>query len=216
MKKYIYSLLGDYYHEHDLSLNALMEAVKPFGGEVELIDFELEQLSGVIAKKPSLIIINKGNYINPQDEIVDSWLIDELDIELESYVRQGGSLIAWHAALSSYPEDSRYINMLRGSFIHHPPENRPVRYFSNANLPFEDRKPFEFEVLDEHYFVKCDEKDTNVFLMSTSEDGESIAGWNHAYGEGCICCITPTHRKEGLTNREMLRLLYNAIKWCIE
>lgn len=72
-----------------------------------------------------------------------------------------------------------------------------------------------FEFRDEHYFVSVRSEETRIFLRSKSNDGESIAGWCHQFGQGRVCCITPAHSNEALRHEQMQRLLARSLAWCV-
>ncbi|HEX2925656.1 MAG TPA: ThuA domain-containing protein, partial [Ruminiclostridium sp.] len=120
---------------------------------------------------------------------------------------------ASHSGLSCYDEAGAYVEMLGGYFLHHPSENKSVRYIPRKNsngISLNDT----FEVLDEHYFVKLNIESGLVFMDAESVDGKCEAGWAREFGAGRVCCLTPTHRQEGLTNKVMLKTLGDCIKWC--
>jgi hypothetical protein len=94
--------------------------------------------------------------------------------------------------------------MLRGSFDYHPPGLQEVTYRQNGTT---------FTLLDEHYFVHCDAVNTEVYLWSTGESGNSIAGWKHSFGKGKVCCFTPAHTKQGMLNENISCLLAENINW---
>lgn len=214
MKK-IYALLGDYYHDHDLILSTLQSAIESVGVDIELHDIDTKDLSSALASRPDLVILNKENRINPTDPNVNLWMTPDLETQITDYVRCGGSWLAWHAGLASYPEEGPFGTMLKGMFKFHPRINKPVTYNFRGQEPIGLGKPMHFETIDEHYFVECDLENTQVFLESTSMDGKSLAGWAHHYGDGRVLCMTPTHRREGLTHPEMIRLLQNSISWLL-
>ncbi|MGG6309380.1 ThuA domain-containing protein [Paenibacillus macerans] len=215
MKKNIYALLGDYYHDHDLILNALQSAIEMLGGDIELHDIDTKDLSSALATRPDLVILNKENRLNPTDQHVKLWMTPDLETQIADYVRRGGSWLGWHAGLASYPEEGPFGTMLKGMFKFHPRVNKPVAYSSRDQEPLALGKPLQFEAIDEHYFVECDLENTQVFLESTSADGRSMAGWAHHFGDGRVLCITPTHRREGLTHPEVVRLLRDSISWLL-
>ena len=122
-----------------------------------------------------------------------------------------GALLALHSGLA-YQTDGIYRRMLRGWFLHHP-EQKTVRYrivTGAGHVRLTADADFAFK--DEHYFVHCEEAQTHVFLRSESEDGESIAGWTHAYGAGRVLCLTPAHTLEGLTDRAFVQLLADCLQ----
>ncbi|WP_235548826.1 ThuA domain-containing protein [Paenibacillus sp. Soil522] len=123
-------------------------------------------------------------------------------------MENGGGWLAWHSGLASYPVDSSYTRMLRGYFLSHPEQHKPVSYIAAGN-----GQQGTFEFVDEHYFVHCDEENTEVFLRSASTDGESIAGWRHRFAAGRVSCLTPAHREEGLLHSDFSGWLKREIEW---
>lgn len=214
MKK-IVTLLGDFYHSHDNMLSALEDSLKNALSEYEIIDIDTNQFLLNIGKKPDAVVIGKDNKINPQDQNIRYWMTEEMEKEIVEYVKKGGRLFVWHAGLASYPKNGLYCSMIKGYFEHHPSQNKPVRYYS-AKSKILKGKEFDFEIVDEHYFVYCDTQNTEVFLYSESEDGKSIAGWCHQFGDGKVLALTPAHREEGLKNQDMKMLLSEVLKILFE
>ncbi|MEN2983585.1 MAG: ThuA domain-containing protein [Dictyoglomaceae bacterium] len=201
----VLTLLGDYYHNHDDFLNTLKDILKPFS-EIEIIDSKPEDFLNNLLKKPSLVIIARENRINPEDKEIKTWMSRDIEEEIVRYVEDGGILFSWHSGLASYSPDGPYVKLIKGYFKYHPEKQNKVRYYSQDLFL---SKRIDFEIVDEHYFVECDEKNTEVFLRSESIDGKSIAGWTHNLGKGKVICLTPAHG-EGLKDenfRELLRLI---------
>lgn len=211
--KDIITLLGDFYHSHDLMLKILEDIIKETIRGYRIIDVDIKQFVSILETKPDIIVIGKENRINPQDQNIMHWMTKEIEAKLIECVEKGSKLLAWHSGLASYPIDSAYCKMLRGYFKYHPESNKIVRYYSVKHNVI--NKSFDFEILDEHYFVHCDVENTNVFLYSVSEDGESIAGWTHRFGNGKILALTPAHREEGLTNNDMRTLIGECIRYLL-
>jgi hypothetical protein len=208
------AVLGDYYHSYEWAKQSLESALN-FGNEDMQINYcSPEQLTEVLREQPDAVILFKENRINPIDKNIDTWMTEELSIEITSYVENGGSWLAWHSGLASYPIEDSYGKMLRGYFLHHPEKHQQVHYTAsegNAIVP----SSTSFEIVDEHYFVHCDKENTNVFLFSESIDGKAEAGWSHHYGKGKVCCLTPAHNKDGLLNIDFLNVLRNCVNWLL-
>ncbi|PFN97246.1 trehalose utilization [Bacillus sp. AFS076308] len=208
------AILGDYYHPAEWAKESLEEAIRAnFGGEdVQLVFGSYETLKDELLDQPDGVVLFKENRLNPTDEIVRDWMTEGLASEITRYVSNGGGWLAWHSGLASYPSESGYTKMLRGSFLYHPEKHQVVKYTTvekDSFLP----GPSYFEFSDEHYFVQCNEANTNVFLRSESIDGQAVAGWSHSFGEGRVCCLTPAHTKHGLMNQEFLNVLGSCINW---
>ncbi len=206
MKK-ILSILGDYYHNHDIFLETLEEVLKSFS-DMEIIDSNSEEFLNHIKEKPSLVIIAKENRLNPEDKDIKTWMDGNIEEEIVRYVEEGGILFSWHSGLASYFPNGPYIKLLRGYFKYHPEKQKEVRYYS-PNLFLDEE--IDFKIVDEQYFVECDEKNTKIFLISESIDGKSIAGWTHNFGRGKVICLTPAH-KEGLVDKNFRNFLQKLFK----
>ena len=212
--KTIYSFLGDFYHDHDIIYPAVQAAVSEMPN-TRLIDTQIRNLELALEKTPHAIIMDIENRVNPEAKVVDNWLTDELDEKITSYVRAGGGFVAMHAALASYEPSTKYTQMIKGYFLSHPQDNCPVKFTSNKNLPFENTTPFDYKIMDEHYFLKVDEENTTVFMHSQSEHGDNYGGWYHPYGAGKVMCIVPTHRKDGFEHPETIRLIRQSLQWVL-
>ncbi|MCL1995236.1 MAG: ThuA domain-containing protein [Defluviitaleaceae bacterium] len=212
--KTVYSFFGDFYHNHSFIYPAVKAAASQIS-DIQLIDTTVDKMEDALSRNPSAIIMGRENRINPQDEVVDTWLTPALDEKITSYVKNGGRFLAIHAALASYDPGTKYTQMLKGYFLSHPQDHCPVRFTSNETMPFKNTAPFDYEVVDEHYFLEVEEESTTVFMHSKSEHGGNYGGWYHSYGDGKVICIVPTHRKEGFEHPETVRLIYESLKWVL-
>jgi type 1 glutamine amidotransferase len=204
----IVALVGDYWHSSDDAKAGLEAAINNILNkeETELQYITYVEVSRALDEQPDLFINAKMNVLNPRDEQVVTWLTKELDQRIVNYVRAGGRVLAWHAGMAGYPQETLYTQMLRGAFDYHPPGLQEVTYIQNEKT---------FILQDEHYFVHCDAENTEVDLRSTGEAGDSIACWKHSYGKGKVCCFTPAHTKEGMLNENISSLLAQKINWLL-
>jgi type 1 glutamine amidotransferase len=154
-----------------------------------------EQLSQALDEKPDLFIIAKMDQLNPKEDPAHTWLTEELDQKLVNYAEEGGCILAWHAGMAGYPVESGYIKMLNGYFDYHPSGLQEVTYLLKEG---EKTGNDSFTIMDEQYFVVCDESNTEVDLWSTGVHRDSLAGWKHRFGKGKVCCYTPAHTREGM------------------
>jgi len=207
--KRIIAVVGDYYHPEENCREALRLALK--GENADLRFVATDRLADALEESPDVVVLFKEDRIAPHEDGHARWMTEPVATAVTRYVEQGGGWLAWHSGLASYDPAGTYIRMLRGHFLHHPQTHQTVRYMPEGSA-FGQTQAFEFP--DEHYFVKCDESHTEVFLRSSSIDGESIAGWRHRVGQGRVCCLTPAHLPAGLTNPDFLRVLGGALQWC--
>lgn len=209
MKK-ILALVGDYYHNHDNFLNTLESVAKEIFPDCTILDSNTETFEMFLQRIPDAIVIAKENRVNPQDEEVKYWMTEEIERKIKEYVENGGRLFVWHSGLASYPENGLFCSLVKGYFKFHPDKHKPVRYHSKG-LSIFGGEEVDFIIVDEHYFVYCDEENTNIYLYSESEDGKSIAGWWHSFGKGKVITLTPAHREDGLSDESFKNLLKTVL-----
>jgi len=216
MEKKVFAFLGDFYHQRAPMEKAVQKAISDLENASLVSQLATaENINLALDADPAMIILGAENRINPQDEVIEFWLTNELDDKLETYVASGGNLVVLHSALASYPADSKYRKMIKGEFISHPPEHVKVRYYTSAEEGIlSGDAGYDYEVIDEFYVVDVDTEETNVFLYSECEVyGEGLGGWYHDYGKGKVVCVVPTHNVEGFEHEETLRLYRDAIEW---
>lgn len=212
--KRITAVVGDYYHQEDNGRQALQAALQKWAGpaDVSLRYVEAGRLEEALAEAPDAVVLFKEDRVAPQEDDQARWMTEAVAASIARYVQDGGGWLAWHSGLASYDPDGAYVTMLHGHFLHHPHTHQIVRYTpEGSGFPGLDQA---FEFVDEHYFVACDTERTEVFLRSSSVDGNSIAGWRHEEGRGRVCCLTPAHRQEGLGNPDFLHVLGQTLRWC--
>lgn len=199
-KKTVLALVGDYYHKAEWAEAALRHATKGLE-DVELRCVEVEAFEAALRgdgqDKPDMVVLFREDRIDPQSEEPRRWMHEGLQRLASDYVEAGGSWLAWHSGLAGYDAEGPYVRMLRGYFLTHPADHQPVRYTPTTS------DAAAYELLDEHYFVFCDEANTHVFLRSSSVDGDSVAGWTHPYGRGYVACYTPAHNEAALASEEV-------------
>jgi type 1 glutamine amidotransferase len=212
--KRIVAVLGDSYHPFEpiqISLEKVMQT-KPAFEDVEVSYVGANELVEALRSLPDAVVLYKENRVHPQTPEEYHWMTEETSLAIARYVDEGGGWLAWHSGLASYPIDSTYTDLLKGYFISHPEQHDVVRYvLSGDGIDLADRR---FEILDEHFFVHCEETSTEVFLVSESREGKSIAGWRHPVGEGRVCCLTPAHHPEGLEDDRFTAVLAECLQWC--
>ncbi|CAM3153707.1 ThuA domain-containing protein [Paenibacillus lupini] len=215
------AVIGDYYHPETDIADGLEQSLASWlnSGKVSLTYTTVDRLAKALQDKPDAVILFKDDKINPADERPIHWLDADTEQAMLQYVYEGGGWLSWHSGLASYPEDGAYISMTRGYFKYHP-DQKLVRFTAAPSATADGSEHFaidpaiSFESKEEHYFVHCEEASTNVFMRTSSEDGESIGGWSHPYGKGRVCCLTPAHNLHTLILPEMKQLLEACVRWC--
>lgn len=186
--KTVVALVGDYWHAEEVVAEALEAAAGKVGG-IQLKRVDHTGLAAAMAEKPDAVVLFKGNFLGAPGEDRKEWMTPELEAAVVEYVQGGGSWLAWHTGMAGFNKEGQYIDMLRGTFIHHPDMTDVTYYEAGSGKEL-------VTLFDEHYFVECRESETEVYMTSTSKDGKSIAGWAHTFGAGKVCCLTPAHTRE--------------------
>lgn len=211
----LHAFLGDFYHPH-APIHEWIRKTTTAIGHIQLKSFEIQDFEHSLDQSPDILLIFKENRLNPEDIDDHYWLTPAIDEKLAHYVKNGGKLIAIHSALASYPTDSHYQALLKGKFISKPNKPALVKYASAQVQGRGYNAFFDYEVLDEHYFVHVETEETHVFLQSMSEHGTYEAGWHHEYGKGKVVCLTLGHTTEALNHPQSQSLLTYAINYCLE
>ncbi|KIL43052.1 ThuA domain-containing protein [Jeotgalibacillus campisalis] len=209
MAKQMLAVLGDFYHEEDRARSSLELAINQMKEPITITFATVLDLQNELSDKWDGVILFAENRLNPQDEQVETWMNEEAAEAIASFVKKGGSWLAWHSGLSSYDSVDTYTDMLKGSFDYHPKKHQVVRYSIDERSAYSSLE--SFSIVDEHYFVHCTAEPEEIFMHSSSVDGDSIAGWSHAYGAGKVVCLTPAHNEEGLTDPSFTRVLAAAL-----
>ena len=202
--KHVVALVGDYWHPQHMIREALEKAAESAGG-IRLAFAGHGEFPERLAGRPDAVVLFKQNPLNAPDEPLSPWMTPAIEEAVVRYVEGGGRWLAWHTGMAGYDKDGAYVDMLRGRFLHHPPmqEVAYIRTSDGAEV---------MTLFDEHYFVEVDEARTNVFLRSRSAEGESLAGWEHPFGRGRVCCLAPAHAREALLDPRFQALLAERLR----
>ncbi|MDR0898570.1 MAG: ThuA domain-containing protein [Oscillospiraceae bacterium] len=209
-QKKVLVLLDDYWHPRadiDPVLPTLLPADR-FAVQVTTDPNDLTALS----EAPDL-------FINFKDGIADTqiptpnWYDGALEALLPRWVQQEGmGFLGVHCGLANIPpEHAAFHQVLRGRFLHHPPQCE-VTFTPAQDHPItQGVRPFT--ITDEHYFVEVLADETQVLGRTSSVHGDNIALWAHQMGKGRVCGVTPGHSLAVLQHPEYVKLLQNAIDW---
>ena len=216
MNKKIIAILGDAGHDHDILLGKLNSVVQAKLQGCELQDIAPEKLAIALLACPDILVLSKMNSLPEKDADGHPlvWLSPDWESRLASYVAAGGCLVVWHSGLYGYPGDGKMIELMGGHFFHKPPALLNVTYSTVAGTPM-SLGVASFEVLDEHYQVACDPQVVDVFLKSSSAEGESPAGWSRIYGKGRVCYLAAPHPTNKVVP-EFDELMALCLQWCAE
>ena len=130
---------------------------------------------------------------------------------LDTFVRQGGGLLAVHAASASFKGASRYFDLLGGQFVEHGPvesfEVRPAEPQSDlfAGIP-------PFSVTDELYRHEYDPGNLIHFTTTVGDEREPVV-WTRSHGSGRVCYCSLGHTLDAMRRPEVWQILQRGLAW---
>ena len=132
--------------------------------------------------------------------------------QLDNFVKNGGGILAIHAATASFKETMPYFKILGGRFIGHG----AVEDFEVQRIRddiFGDVK--NFVVKDELYIHEL-EPDIEVHFTAKLVGKDIPVVWTYRYGSGKVCYAVPGHTTGSMRNKTYQRLLQRGLLWVIE
>jgi type 1 glutamine amidotransferase len=164
--------------------------------------------SSSVMKFFPFVIVAKANHVCTANQ--SPWLTGETQMAFRSFVREGGGLMLLHAG-ACYKDLPEMRGVTGGAFSSHP-EQCAVTIEPKAGHPLTTGVN-PFTETDEHYFMKLDTTDADVFAWSRSLNGKQPAGWTRTEGNERVCALTPGHNLEVWLNPEFQKLLSNTLRW---
>jgi uncharacterized protein len=157
-----------------------------------------------------LVILAKSDNASAIDK--SSWMTDAVQTVFLAFVQRGNGLLAIHSGTAEYDQKPVIRGLLGGVFLQHP-EQCPVTMNPTRDHPLcKDVAPFTLQ--DEHYFMTLDDPRADVFLTTSSINGEQPGGWRREIGRGRVVVLTPGHNLEVWLHSSYQALLANSIRWC--
>jgi len=138
-------------------------------------------------------------------------ITDQLLDSLESFVFNGGGLLALHAASASFKQNQRYFNLLGGKFIHHgkisefkvsPIKNQKGAY---SAIP-------GFSITDELYIHEYLKDVTVHFTTKVGKKSEPVV-WTRELGKGKIAYCSLGHRAAVWKHPQVGSILNTSLDW---
>ena len=129
----------------------------------------------------------------------------------DSFVFDGGGVLALHSATASFKDSIRFADILGGKFTGHG----PVKAFnmipvSPASTIFSCVS--EFQVVDELYLHDL-QPDIDVHFYTLNYGQKIPTVWTRLHGEGRVCYACPGHRSVSMRVPEFQHLLTRALTW---
>lgn len=172
-----------------------------------------------------------------------SHISDEALAALDTYVAEGGGLIALHSAAASFEDSPSYSAILGGRFLDHGPiasySVRPAKQEGADSLVRPPSVPLQaaspgpeesgprspkllpsfspmspFTVRDELYIHEYN-PDNSVHFVTDSENGREPVAWSRLHGRGRVFYLAPGHRAQTLRHPSLRSILRRGISWAM-
>jgi uncharacterized protein len=203
-------LSGDAWHPPEIAQNGL-KALRGTEFEFDWIEDVRDWAPQMLSGYP-LVILTKSDNVSVTDN--SSWMTDSIQAAFSTYVQQGHGLLAIHSGTAEYEQKLVLRGLLGGVFLQHPEQcivtMHPVEHHPLC------RGVAPFILKDEHYFMTLDDSQADVFLTTSSVNGEQPGGWRREVGRGRVVVLTPGHTLDVWLHPSYQALLVNSLKWCGE
>lgn len=131
---------------------------------------------------------------------------------LDEFVKNGGGILAIHAATASFKETLAYFDILGGRFIGHG----NVESFEVINQTSEIFRDIpSFTVKDELYFHELNDR-IQVHFMAKHEGKDVPVVWTYQYGKGKVCYAVPGHTSATMGNPAYQAVLRRGLEWVMK
>jgi type 1 glutamine amidotransferase len=201
-------LCGDAWHPPEIprkGLEALVGMEFTFDYIEDARDWSPETLATY-----RLVILTKSDNVSVTDKT--KWMTDPIQSAFFNYVQQGNGLLAIHSGTAEYEQKPVIRGLLGGVFLDHP-EQCPVTVYPHPSHPL-CTGVVSFTLKDEHYFMALDDSQADVFMYTSSVNGEQPGGWRREVGKGRVAVLTPGHNIEVWLHPSYQALLGNVLRWC--
>lgn len=217
-KKVLYVWGGAPYHATPTQ-NKLFQQILAEDGRYEAdLTNDLDALCNLRASDYAAVVL----YTSDQHDA----LTPEREQGLLGYVRGGGGLVALHSASACFNQNRHYVDMLGGTFMHHPEQHEFEVAISEPNHYLTTRVP-KFSVFDELYLLHHPSNPGVILetqnlaslpgimvLAETQWQGKRVPmAWVRGYGHGKIAYLAPGHTDLTWKHPEFQKLVVRSIAW---
>lgn len=131
---------------------------------------------------------------------------------LDTFVQNGGGILALHAATASFKHALPYFKILGGRFIGHGKvENFKVQRVRDDMFGGIEN----FAVKDELYLHELD-PNIKVHFVAKHEGKDIPVVWTYHYGKGKVCYAVPGHTTGTMKNPTYQQVLERGLEWVSE
>ncbi len=217
-KKVLYVWGGAPYHATPTQ-NKLFQQILADDGRFEAdLTNDLDALASLRTGQYAAVVL----YTSDQHDA----LTPEREQGLLSYIRNGGGFVGLHSAIACFNQNRHYVEMLGGTFMHHPPQHEFEVTISNPDHYLTTRMP-KFSVYDELYLLHHPSNPDVIVETQhlASHSGMTVLAetqWQGArvpmayvcgYGHGKVACVLPGHTDLTWKNPDFQKLVIRSIAW---
>jgi uncharacterized protein len=201
-------LCGDAWHPPEIPRKGL-EALAGMEFTFDFIEDARDWSAETMATYP-LAILTKSDNVSVTDKT--NWMTDPVQAAFSDYVQRGNGLLAIHSGTAEYEQKTVIRGLLGGVFLHHPEQCLVTMSPHLDHTLCNGVTPFT--LMDEHYFMALDDLQADVFMATSSVNGEQPGAWGREVGKGRVAVLTPGHNLEVWLHASYQALLGNILRWC--
>jgi len=181
----------------------------------QLVKKLLEQTPGVHLHTASAMEALRQQPLQAFDALVlyfhERGISPEAAETFETFVLDGGGVLAIHSATASFKQSQRYFDVLGGRFIGHGPvETIAVEPVASRDEAFADISGFSIK--DELYLHELT-ADIDVQFYAVHEGEQAPMVWTRNHGRGKVCYVCPGHRSQTVAHPSVQKLLQSGLMW---
>jgi len=213
--KRVLILLGGQWHDFDGFASTMQSLLESHGMQVEstydldtLLHLDENQYEVVLSY--TCLTSDENGSREPGPDRLTKPQIDGL----ASWIRNGGALLAAHAATVIGESDPALGELIGGVFVSHPPP------FTFTVYPMFGEHPITagmeaFTVYDEFY-IERHTPDVQVHMVAFDRGIAYPMAWSRIEGQGRVAHIAPGHSQRVWELKPYQQLLLQAIEWLTE
>ena len=136
---------------------------------------------------------------------------------LKNYLKNGGSIIAFHTSSICFDDWTDYKKIIGGKWAwnktFHPPQGLvEISAINNHEISNKIKK---FEIIDEIYHHLELEKTSRPFLkgLTRETNEEQIIGWTYKFGKGRVVYNALGHDSKSIENENFIQIIKQSINW---
>ena len=213
-KKSILILLGGMWHDFDGFASVMQPVFETEGYRVEsTYDLDVLRRLGQVGCDLLISYTCLSKHRQGYDDAGPEKLTGDQVSGLTRWVRQGGGLLAAHAATVIGNSSPRLGRLLGGVFLSHPEPFPFSIYPLSGEHPITSGIP-AFEVLDEFYIQEVDPA-VNIHMVAMNQGVAHPMVWSRTAGSGGVACVAPGHFPHVWKDPVYQRLMLQTAGWLL-